>query len=257
MCVRDVYLCVYAYVYMQTYMPQNKNRQCFVFVLTQLFFFGRGYSYYIEVSMDQKDWVRVIDHTRYHCRSWQYLYFPARVVRYIRIVGTNNTVNRVFHVVAFEAYYSKQEVKLHKGLIGKISFINESMYAYWIHLCIFIIKKMHFKAHVYTCCINFCAFILCLHKWRKLKFRAQVIEDHGYLAGGLDFIIDMYVYWNRIFKLLYAQTQTNLPGPWTKLLLILKMSTNHLFNCIFFFFYYYYSIIFFQIVAVVLEQSTV
>ncbi|XP_063889142.1 BTB/POZ domain-containing protein 9-like isoform X1 [Scylla paramamosain] len=77
----------------------------------------RGYSYYIEVSMDQKDWVRVVDHTRYHCRSWQYLYFPARVVRYIRIVGTNNTVNRVFHVVAFEAYYSKQEVELHKGLI--------------------------------------------------------------------------------------------------------------------------------------------
>ncbi|XP_066978684.1 BTB/POZ domain-containing protein 9-like isoform X1 [Macrobrachium rosenbergii] len=78
----------------------------------------RGYSYYIEVSMDQKDWVRVVDHTRYHCRSWQYLYFPPRVVRYIRIVGTNNTVNRVFHVVAFEAYYSKQEVQLHKGLIA-------------------------------------------------------------------------------------------------------------------------------------------
>ncbi|XP_071526505.1 BTB/POZ domain-containing protein 9-like isoform X2 [Panulirus ornatus] len=76
----------------------------------------RGYSYYIEVSMDQKDWVRVIDHTRYHCRSWQYLYFLPRVVRYIRIVGTNNTVNRVFHVVAFEAYYSKQDVELHKGL---------------------------------------------------------------------------------------------------------------------------------------------
>ena len=70
--------------------------------------------------MDQKDWVRVVDHTRYHCRSWQYLYFPARVVRYIRIVGTNNTVNRVFHVVAFEAYYSKQEVELHKGLISKL-----------------------------------------------------------------------------------------------------------------------------------------
>lgn len=68
--------------------------------------------------MDQKDWVRVVDHTRYHCRSWQYLHFPPRVVRFIRIVGTNNTVNRVFHVVAFEAYYSKQEVELHKGLIG-------------------------------------------------------------------------------------------------------------------------------------------
>lgn len=69
--------------------------------------------------MDQKDWVRVVDHTRYHCRSWQYLYFSSRVVRYIRIVGTNNTVNRVFHVVAFEAYYSKQDIELHKGLAGK------------------------------------------------------------------------------------------------------------------------------------------
>ncbi|CAL4127413.1 unnamed protein product [Meganyctiphanes norvegica] len=78
----------------------------------------RGYSYYIEVSMDQKDWVRVIDHTRYHCRSWQYLYFPPRVTRYIRIVGSNNTVNRVFHVVAFEALFSKQAVDLHKGLVA-------------------------------------------------------------------------------------------------------------------------------------------
>ncbi|XP_042206116.1 BTB/POZ domain-containing protein 9-like isoform X2 [Homarus americanus] len=80
----------------------------------------RGYSYYIEVSMDQKDWVRVVDHTRYHCRSWQYLHFASRVVRYIRIVGTNNTVNRVFHVVAFEAYFSKQDVELHKGLVVPI-----------------------------------------------------------------------------------------------------------------------------------------
>ena len=79
---------------------------------------SRAYSYYIEVSMDQKDWVRIIDHTRYHCRSWQHLYFPLRVVRYIRIVGTNNTINRVFHCVAFEAYYVKKKVELHKGLIG-------------------------------------------------------------------------------------------------------------------------------------------
>lgn len=78
----------------------------------------RGYSYYIEVSMDQKDWVRVIDHTRYHCRSWQYLYFPKQVARYIRIVGSNNTVNRVFHVVAFEAYFNKEDVELQKGLLA-------------------------------------------------------------------------------------------------------------------------------------------
>ena len=37
--------------------------------------------------MDQRDWVRVVDYSGYHCRSWQRLYIPQRVVRYIRIVG--------------------------------------------------------------------------------------------------------------------------------------------------------------------------
>lgn len=46
-------------------------------------------------SIDQKVWFRIIDHTEYSCRSWQYLYFEPRVVLYIRIVGTNNTVNKV------------------------------------------------------------------------------------------------------------------------------------------------------------------
>ncbi|KAG7188383.1 hypothetical protein KM043_008036 [Ampulex compressa] len=77
----------------------------------------RSYSYYLEVSMDQKDWVRVIDHTDYFCRSWQYLYFEPRVILYIRIVGTNNTVNKIFHVVSFEAYYTKHMEKLCKGFV--------------------------------------------------------------------------------------------------------------------------------------------
>lgn len=69
--------------------------------------------------MDQRDWVRVVDHTRYYCRSWQYLYFKERVVRFIRIVGTNNTVNKVFHVVSFEAIYTSNMVTLENGLIGE------------------------------------------------------------------------------------------------------------------------------------------
>ncbi len=67
----------------------------------------RAYSYYVEVSMDQKDWARVVDHSRYHCRSWQDLHFAPRVARYIRVVGTHNTVNKVFHLVALEAYYTR------------------------------------------------------------------------------------------------------------------------------------------------------
>ncbi|KAK2582432.1 hypothetical protein KPH14_004742 [Odynerus spinipes] len=77
----------------------------------------RSYSYYIEVSMDQKYWVRIIDYTQYFCRSWQYLYFEPRVMLYIRIVGTHNTVNKVFHVVSFEAYYTNHTEKLSKGFI--------------------------------------------------------------------------------------------------------------------------------------------
>ncbi|KAH0953517.1 hypothetical protein HN011_010318 [Eciton burchellii] len=77
----------------------------------------RSYSYYIEASIDQEDWIRLVDHTEYFCRSWQYLYFKPRVVLYIRIVGTNNTVNKVFHVVSFEAYYTNHTEKLSNGFV--------------------------------------------------------------------------------------------------------------------------------------------
>nr|XP_006004592.1 PREDICTED: BTB/POZ domain-containing protein 9 [Latimeria chalumnae] len=78
---------------------------------------SRSYSYYIEVSMDELDWVRVIDHSNYLCRSWQNLYFPACVCRYVRIVGTHNTVNKVFHLVAFECMFSNKSFTLEKGLL--------------------------------------------------------------------------------------------------------------------------------------------
>lgn len=79
----------------------------------------RSYSYYIEVSMDKQDWVRVIDYSMYLCRSWQKLYFPARVVKYIRVVGTHNTINRVFHLVTLEAMYSNDPYVLDNGILGK------------------------------------------------------------------------------------------------------------------------------------------
>lgn len=42
----------------------------------------RSYSYYIEVSMDEEDWVRILDYSNYLCRSWQNLYFKPVVARY-------------------------------------------------------------------------------------------------------------------------------------------------------------------------------
>jgi BTB/POZ domain-containing protein 9 len=74
--------------------------------------------------MDQKDWVRVIDHTHFYCRSWQYLYFEPRVVQYARIVGTHNTVNKVFHVVALEAVFVQKPFVVERGIIGVLNLIS-------------------------------------------------------------------------------------------------------------------------------------
>ncbi|KAM9476639.1 BTB/POZ domain-containing protein 9 isoform 2-T2 [Clarias gariepinus] len=78
---------------------------------------SRSYSYYIEVSMDELDWVRVVDHSKFLCRSWQNLYFQARVCRFIRVVGTHNTVNKVFHLVALECMYTQRPFILENGLL--------------------------------------------------------------------------------------------------------------------------------------------
>ena len=78
---------------------------------------NRSYSYYIEVSMDDKDWHKVIDYSRHLCRSWQSLYFKKRVVRYIRVVGTHSSINKLFHLVALEALYSTEKVVLDGDLV--------------------------------------------------------------------------------------------------------------------------------------------
>lgn len=44
----------------------------------------------------------VVDNTRESCKSWQVIRFPPRPVVFIRIVGTHNTANEVFHCVHFE-----------------------------------------------------------------------------------------------------------------------------------------------------------
>lgn len=79
---------------------------------------NRAYSYFIEVSANQTQWDRVIDYSQYHCRSWQFLYFHARPVRYIKLVGTHNTLNKVFHVVALEAMHTTNVPKVINGIVA-------------------------------------------------------------------------------------------------------------------------------------------
>uniref|UniRef100_A0A915MFX6 Methyltransferase HEMK2 n=1 Tax=Meloidogyne javanica TaxID=6303 RepID=A0A915MFX6_MELJA len=72
----------------------------------------RAFSYYIEVSIDKNDWVRVIDHTLYLCRSKQNLFFESRVVKFIRIVGTLSSVNNTFQLCNFEALCTTEQFEI-------------------------------------------------------------------------------------------------------------------------------------------------
>jgi BTB/POZ domain-containing protein 9 len=68
----------------------------------------RAYSYFVEVSTDQHDWIRVIDYTNYLCRSRQQLYFSQKVVKFIRIVGTFAKVNNSFYLTTIKAMFTNK-----------------------------------------------------------------------------------------------------------------------------------------------------
>lgn len=78
---------------------------------------NRSYGYVVDVSVEKTYWQRVIDYSTNHCRSWQHLYFSSRPVKYIRIKGTHNTVNRVFHLVSLEAMCTMNVPKTIDGII--------------------------------------------------------------------------------------------------------------------------------------------
>uniref|UniRef100_A0A7E4UTL9 BTB domain-containing protein n=1 Tax=Panagrellus redivivus TaxID=6233 RepID=A0A7E4UTL9_PANRE len=67
----------------------------------------QNFSYWIAVSDDNVNWTRVIDHSKYLCRSLQNLYFKPRSVRFIRICGTG-PVDGTFKISSFEASYTTE-----------------------------------------------------------------------------------------------------------------------------------------------------
>uniref|UniRef100_A0A7E4USW1 BACK domain-containing protein n=1 Tax=Panagrellus redivivus TaxID=6233 RepID=A0A7E4USW1_PANRE len=65
-----------------------------------------NWSYWIEVFEDMVNWNRVVDYSKYICRSVQRLYFKESAVRYIRICGTA-PVKGIFEISRLEAYYTE------------------------------------------------------------------------------------------------------------------------------------------------------
>lgn len=58
---------------------------------------SRDYYFTVEVSDDDKKWIRVTDRTTLPSRSWQYMDITPQIVKYIRIKGTN-TANNYIHI---------------------------------------------------------------------------------------------------------------------------------------------------------------
>ena len=50
-----------------------------------------SYSYVIDVSLNGRRWVRVVDYSEYNCRGIQVLYFPQQMLKYIKVVGIRPT----------------------------------------------------------------------------------------------------------------------------------------------------------------------
>lgn len=77
----------------------------------------RSFSYMIEVSVDCRVWSKVVDYTRYWCRSWQHLFFKERVVKHVRITGTRNqfygTHNSQMSVVYFDCMYNTVDAQMY------------------------------------------------------------------------------------------------------------------------------------------------
>lgn len=46
------------------------------------------------------------------CNSWQYIHFKQRPVCFVKITGTRNTINEVFHLVYFEAPAAKMSLNM-------------------------------------------------------------------------------------------------------------------------------------------------
>lgn len=62
----------------------------------------RTYSFYIESSLNGTDWEMLVDRKNERLQSWQSFAFEPRAISYIKITGTFNSANEIFHIVHFE-----------------------------------------------------------------------------------------------------------------------------------------------------------
>lgn len=61
--------------------------------------------YFIETSLDKKKWTKIVDYSKYPCRSQQNLYFKPVIAKYIRIMGTFTSLGKVYQLLRKNCNY--------------------------------------------------------------------------------------------------------------------------------------------------------
>ncbi|XP_050435267.1 BTB/POZ domain-containing protein 9-like [Adelges cooleyi] len=61
------------------------------------------YSYTVEVSVNNQDWVMIINNSEEQTHGWQVLHLKPRPIVFIRITGVRNSRGSIFRCVYFEA----------------------------------------------------------------------------------------------------------------------------------------------------------
>ena len=78
---------------------------------------GKGeYSYYIEGSIDNEKWSKLVDYSKYVCRSWQSVFFDTVSVKYIKVIGTKSD-GKIADIIidSFYCSYSHSPLKQENG----------------------------------------------------------------------------------------------------------------------------------------------
>jgi BTB/POZ domain-containing protein 9 len=80
---------------------------------------GKGeYSYFIEGSIDNEKWSKIVDYSKYICRSWQDLYFKSTSVKFLKITGTR-TDGKIADIIidSFDCNYTHNPLKEENGFV--------------------------------------------------------------------------------------------------------------------------------------------
>lgn len=77
----------------------------------------RSFSYIIEVSVDGRNWTKIVDYSRHWCRSWQHLFFKERVVKHVKITGIRSQFygapSSQMSVVYFDCMYNTMDCQMY------------------------------------------------------------------------------------------------------------------------------------------------